>query len=1686
MESTSFVATSTSNLPEASTPHRSDGITRARKILFAVAVAVVAVLANAHVCFASTLVGWDVHALTGGTNNFGPSPLAATVSDPNLTVGGLARGSGVGTTGSGAARGWGGNTWTTSADASTPEATAVAANQFATFTVTAETGYSVSFSQVSQFNYRRSSTGPAYGELQVQVGGGAFTDIAFLSYSSTSSSGASLTAIGLSTVSALQNVPGGTTVTFRIVNWGGTSSAGTWYIFDTANTTANDLEIQGTVVRAPIAATVGVETAGDGTGTVVAAEQVAIGNSLTVYAVARDANGVFVSAPAANWSYASVTGGIVATDLVPAADAESAVYTPHAAGTATIQATVSGLTSIPSGLMTTPAAPTNPVATVSANPPNVAAGQSVILLVQVTPGYNPTSTGLSVTGDVSALGVLASAAFHDDGQNGDAVAGDNIFSFETTVPSDLAGGPKTVPVTVTDAQARTAASTITVNVLGGFTIFHVNDTHARVTPHKWIIPQHNSYTGTFENVGGAAYLASAMLELTAAQPTALVIDGGDVSEGNPIGDQNGNLPNVQFFQLLSSKLKTQRGRGMDAVVVGNHDVRSATYIANLDGLAASGVPVISVNVRDIATHTPHFAPYTVVTVNGTKIGILGYTTQAAEVGASLSNTLEVAPCDWNSTSPSTIHLASYVNDLRLNQGCDIVILAAHVGHSFIATDTTLDSAPAPALLVDDGTAKLPEIAVTGHWHTWASTVWQPEELNYKTIFTESSSYMKYIGELNVTGAGQYISSAQHVIRDADYTPDPDVQALIDSATAQYNTAHPGMPVDTVIGYTSSDLMLDDAMKWWAADEYPWSGNDTAGQWICDAMQWEAAQLFGQCDLAMESGGGVRADIPAGPVTYLQAYETYPWSDDTFYRVNMTGQDVINYVMKTGCDTGFSSALEVTAVDCVPTTVTFDGQPLDPAHTYTVAISSFMYQNPPSGWTWSDTNPLTAPNLVRDGIVAYMGQFTVDHPYTIGGARYNLNTQFSGGYRAVVTMLDDNDTKPVYDNAFIRLLTATPETLEHLGTPQVPTSLVNPDGTIVPTNRLAEIELYRSYLGFKTGLLHPGDIIETWGKGSAYGGNPEFVDQEGIYSNGVEFNVVGHDASLGKPTFVPSVAALSDGNHKNHYVTFLAQRTGTNTVADQYGATLTLWDATAYAAMTGIPGNVGDMLLVTGVPTMESYGLRFRCSGVTLGSTQGITSFPPMSSVSSSVNPLPAMTTDSSIVLSTTASVNNPTFTLAPVADAQVASGHATTNYGTSTNLYVESSAAGYGDERTWVKFDLSSIPSSAVVSSATLQLYNWKSTGEAVPAEAHAGTDDTWTETGITWSTQPAFDAVDVLDTQTLAAGAINVWYSWNVTSAVQAKLASNKLVSLLVKAAVEGSEASPAPSYAFDSKEYGSNAPVLQIATQAEAVTVAGVQIYSRFSTDNSSWSAWTPAPPSASPVNPGAFGFPQGYGYYEFYSVATDSNGASESAPPAAQSFVHYVQTPDYGTVAILTLGNLTQVFDGTPKPVMVTSYPAGLAVNVTYAGDTAVPVHVGSYPVSATVTQPGFTGGTTGSLTITQAPQSIRFGVLPSVTTAAAPFQLIATSTSGAAVTFYSDNQAVATVSGSTLTVVGVGTANIMAVQLGNGDYAAATPVVQPLVVTQAGTTSAPATPWWALALLSGFLLAMGWVWRRPNVV
>ncbi|HKQ78377.1 MAG TPA: lamin tail domain-containing protein [Blastocatellia bacterium] len=109
-------------------------------------------------------------------------------------------------------------------------------------------------------------------------------------------------------------------------------------------------------------------------------------------------------------------------------------------------------------------ATTNPSGVGAASPNPVAAGNVVLLTVTVTPGANPTSTDLVVTGNLASIGGTDAQSFFDDGTNGDDDAGDNVFSFQIQVASSGAPGPKILPISIRDAQSRSGSLNINLTV----------------------------------------------------------------------------------------------------------------------------------------------------------------------------------------------------------------------------------------------------------------------------------------------------------------------------------------------------------------------------------------------------------------------------------------------------------------------------------------------------------------------------------------------------------------------------------------------------------------------------------------------------------------------------------------------------------------------------------------------------------------------------------------------------------------------------------------------------------------------------------------------------------------------------------------------------------------------------------------------------------------------------------------------------------------------------------------------------------------------------------------------------------------------------------------------------------------------------------------------------------------------
>jgi hypothetical protein len=80
-----------------------------------------------------------------------------------------------------------------------------------------------------------------------------------------------------------------------------------------------------------------------------------------------------------------------------------------------------------------------------------------------------------------------------------------------------------------------------------------------------------------------------------------------------------------------------------------------------------------------------------------------------------------------------------------------------------------------------------------------------------------------------------------------------------------------------------------------------------------------------------------------------------------------------------------------------------------------------------------------------------------------------------------------------------------------------------------------------------------------------------------------------------------------------------------------------------------------------------------------------------------------------------------------------------------------------------------------------------------------------------------------------------------------------------------------------------------------------------------------------------------------------------------------------------ATITLGDLAQIYSGSPRSATATTVPPGLTVSFTYNGSETPPTAPGSYAVVATINEPNYQGSTTGTLVISKPAAMITLGNL-----------------------------------------------------------------------------------------------------------
>lgn len=186
------------------------------------------------------------------------------------------------------------------------------------------------------------------------------------------------------------------------------------------------------------------------------------------------------------------------------------------------------------------------------------------------------------------------------------------------------------------------------------------------------------------------------------------------------------------------------------------------------------------------------------------------------------------------------------------------------------------------------------------------------------------------------------------------------------------------------------------------------------------------------------------------------------------------------------------------------------------------------------------------------------------------------------------------------------------------------------------------------------------------------------------------------------------------------------------------------------------------------------------------------------------------------------------------------------------------------------------------------------------------------------------------------------------------------------------------------------------------------------------------------------------------------------------------HWAPAPNQGQWLTVNKANQTITFDALPDRLLSAgdltltgSSSSGLDVTytssnpavATISGNTVTLVGFGTTTITAS--QTGNANYNAASsiarpLNVTKGAQTITFAALTDKFVGDADFSLSQNTDAGLGITYVSSNPAVATVSGNTVTIIGVGTTTITASQSGNTNYNAAVNVSQNLTVNKQNQT------------------------------
>ncbi len=448
-----------------------------------------------------------------------------------------------------------------------------------------------------------------------------------------------------------------------------------------------------------------------------------------------------------------------------------------------------------------------------------------------------------------------------------------------------------------------------------------------------------------ENIGYAG-LSAYKERLLDEGYEVFLVDSGDAIQGAAIGS----------FSEGESIIELMNALGYTAMTLGNHefDYGGPARVEELSKLAE--FPFVCVNFRETKTGKSVYPGYCLVESDGVKIAFVGVSTPAT-----LSSSTPIYFMDdqgeWaydflaDGTGEALWSAVQNAVDEARAAGADYVFALTHLGVGAALSPYTSSELIAHTTGID--------AVLDGHSHSVLASEQVKNKDGDWVLLSATGTKLENIGLLTIDPDGtlttQLISDFEQ--RDAEVT------ALIEAIESEY-----AEKLNAVVAHLEAPLTIDDPAT---GARIIRNAETNLGDLCADAYR-----AAGDADIAFVNGGGIRASLPAGEITYGDVLAVQPYGN-LLCKVEVTGQAVLDalefgaYVVPEE-NGGFLqvSGLTYEIHPEIPSSVRVDengmfvsvdgayrvqnvrvaGEPLDLSRTYTLVSHNYMLKNFGDGYT----------------------------------------------------------------------------------------------------------------------------------------------------------------------------------------------------------------------------------------------------------------------------------------------------------------------------------------------------------------------------------------------------------------------------------------------------------------------------------------------------------------------------------------------------------------------------------------------------------------------------------------------------------------------------------------------------------------------------------------------------------------